>query len=249
MAQTMNFEDKRVLKLIKLSRFSEICPGERCYYTNKTFYIIYDNKGNAHPNVAEIDGFFSDLRRKVMIKCYLGKKDSLKIVESILFPNIENREHVANLVLELSELHDTQNKTIQEVVIEYDKIEKIYEKYKDIITPSSELYKFCYYWATLCIALDFREIENKRIGDKRTVIGRSLVVKDVLAVIRSQMKRENFGNSWPEVMKRVKGKIVKSIRYKDVNRYKKKLSSDKFVNKKGDIVSVESHGKLSIEAE
>ncbi len=119
MAQTMNFEDKRVLKLIKLPRFSDICHGEMCYYTNKTFYIIYDNKGNAHPNVAEIDGFLSDLRRKVMIKCYLGKNDSLKIVESILFPNIENRDHVANLVLELSELHDTQNKTIKEVVIEY----------------------------------------------------------------------------------------------------------------------------------
>lgn len=245
----MNFEDKRVLKLIKLPRFSEICPGERCYYTNKTFYVIYDNKGNAHPNVAEIDGFFSDLRRKVMIKCYLGKKDSLKIVESILFPNIENREYVANLVLELSELHDTQNKTIQEVVIEYDKIEKIYEKYKDIITPSSSLYKFCYYWAILCICLDFREIENKRIGDKRTVIGRSLVVKDMLAIIRSQMKRENFCESWPQVMERVKGKIVKRITYNPVGKYKKKLSSDRFVNKKGDIVSVEPHGRLSIDTE
>ena len=249
MTQTMNFEDKRVLKQIKIQRLSEICPGERCYYTDKTFYVIYDNSGNAHPNIAEIDGHLSDCLRKVMIKCYLGKNDSLKIVESILFPNIENREHVANLVLELSELHDTQNKKIQEVEIEYDKIEKIYEKYKDIIAPSPVLYKFCYYWATLCIALDFREIENKRIGDKRTVIGRSLIVKDTLAVIRSQMKRENFGNSWPEVMKRAKGKTVKSIRYKDVGKYKKRLNSDKFVNKKGDIISVEPHGKLSIDTE
>lgn len=249
MAQTMKFEDKRVLKLVKIPRFSEICPGEMCYYANKTFYIIYDNKGNAHPNVAEIDGFLSNIRKKKMIKCYLSKDDTLKIVENIFFPNIENRESLAKLVLELSELHDTKNKTIQQVEIEYDKIEKIYENYKTIIFPSPALYKFCYYWVTLCIALDFREIEDKHTEDKRTVIGRSLIVKDAVDVIRSQMKRENFGKSWPRVLERVGNKIVKGITHVPVGPYDKVLRSDKFVNKKGDKISVEPCVKLSIDTE
>lgn len=249
MTQTLNFETKRVLKQIKIPRLKEICPDEKCYYSDKTFYIIYDNNGNAHPNVGEIDGNLSNDFRKIMIMCYLGKNDTLKIIENILFPNIENREHVAQLVLELSELHDTQNKTIQEVEIEYDKIDQIYENYKDIIVPHSVLYKFCYYWATLCIALDFREIEDKHIGDKRTVIGRSLIVKYALAVIRSQIKRENFGKSWPDVLERAEGKMIKSIKHIHVNPYEKMLNSDIFVNKKGNKISVESHSRLSIKTE
>lgn len=247
MVQTLNFEDKRVLKRIKMPRLKEICPDEKCYYSDGTYYIIFDNAGNAHPNVAEIDGVMSYERHKPMVKCYLRSEDSLKIIENILFPNIDKREIFAQLVLELSELHNTKNKKIGEVEIEYERIEKIYDKYKKLLVNPSDLYIFCYYWITLCIALDYRKIENKKTEDKSTVIGRSLIVKDAVAVIRQQIKREDFGKSWPEVVARVEpGETITSIDYKPVKGYEKRLNANRFVNKKGKKISVEPCVKLTI---
>ena len=175
MVQTINFDEKRVLKLIRIPKLKDICPKEKSYYSNGTFFIIYKNNDKTYPNVGEIDGKFSKLCHKVMIKCYIARRDTLIIIENIIFHNIDKRESIANLVEELSELHNTENKKIEDVKIEYDKIEAIYEKYKNILVPACDLYKFCYYWITLCIALDFRVVDGKE-----TVIHRSLIVKDAI---------------------------------------------------------------------
>lgn len=245
MVQTINFDEKRVLKLIRIPKLKDICPKEKSYYSNGTFFIIYNNDDKTYPNVGEIDGKFSKLYRKVMIKCYTARIDTLNKIESVMFHNMDKRESFADLVEELSKLHNTKNKKIEDVNIEYDKIEEIYEKYKNILAYHCGLYKFCYYWIALCIALDFRIAEGKP-----TVIHRSLVVKDAIAYLREQIKREDYCKSWEDVKEKVDpSKMITDIEYIPVKGHEKDLSSDRFVNKKGKKIQVEPHGRLKITTE
>lgn len=245
MTQTINFEENRVAKRIPIPRLKDICPKEKSYYSDGTFFIIYKDDDRTYPNVGEIDGDISKLYRKVMIKCYIARRDTLNIIDNMLFPNIDKRENFATLVEELSKLHDTENKKIEDVKIEYGKIEELYEKYKDILMPVCDLYKFCYYWTSLCIALDFRVSDGKP-----TVIHRSLIVKDAIALIREQIKREDYGKSWDDVKERVDPtKMITNIKYVPVKGYEKDLKSERFVNKKGDKIPVEPHGRLKITVE
>lgn len=245
MVQTISFEENRVKKCVRIPRLKDICPKEKSYYRDGTFYIIYKDDDKTYPNVGEIDEKFSKLYRKVMIKCYIARRDTLIIIENIIFHNIDKRESFANLVEELSELHNTENKKIEDVKIEYDKIEEIYEKYKNILVPVCDLYKFCYYWITLCIALDFRVVDNKE-----TVIHRSLIVKDAIAYIREQIKREDYCESWEDVKEKVDpSKMITDIKYIPVKGHEKDLSSDRFINKKGKKIQVEPHGRLKITTE
>ena len=238
MTQPKIFELRRLLKQIKLPKLGEICPKDRCYYTDGTFYIIYKDDNKTYPSVGEIDGYWSDYYKRTMIKCYLSNRDTLRFVENILFPNIEKRYDFANLVEELSKLHDTKNKKIEEVKIEYDKIEDLYKRYKEILIPSCTLYKFCYYWSGLVISLDFRYYNGIP-----TVIHRSLMVKDTLAYLREQLKREDYGKAWDDVKKRVEPhEMISNIEYVPVRPYDK-------VNKNGETISVPAHGRLNVSKE
>jgi hypothetical protein len=160
--------------------------------------MIYRNNGKTFPSIGEIDGETSDVYKSTRIKCYLSKRDTLDIIEEVMFPNIEKRAILADLIEELSKLHDTENKKIEDVEIEYDKIEEIYDQYKEYFSDHCVLYKMCYYVCGLCIALDFRVYDGKP-----TVIKRSLIVKDMLTYLREQMKREKFGDSWGDVLEKI----------------------------------------------
>ena len=198
MPQPMTLDIHRVLVNIKMPKLKEICPKTKLYYSNGTFYMIYKNKGDTFPSIGEIDGKTSDVYKSARIKCYLSKRDTLDIIEEVMFPNIEKRAILADLIEELSKLHNTENKKIEDVEIEYDKIEEIYNRYKEHFSDHCTLYRLCYYWCGLCIALDFRIYEGKP-----TVIKRSLIVKDILAYLREQMKREKFGDSWGDVVEKI----------------------------------------------
>lgn len=237
MPQPMTFYIHRVLKSIKIPRLKEICPKTKSYYSNGTFYMIYKNNGKTFPSIGEIDGETSEVYKSTRIKCYLSKKDTLDIIEEVMFPNIEKRATLADLIEELSKLHNTENKKIEDLEIEYDKIEKIYNQYKEHFSDRCTLYKLCYYVCGLCITLDFRFYEGKP-----TVIKRSLMVKDMLAYLREQMKREKFGDSWGGVVE----KIDPSERITDIkNIYVKGHEK----HKNGKKIKVDPHVRLNITTE
>ncbi len=237
MPQIMTFEIHRVLKNIQIPKLKEICPKEKSYYSNGTFYMIYKDDDNTFPSIGEIDEKFSKIYGSIRISCYIAKRDTLDIIEKIIFPNIEKRAILANLVEELSKLHNTENKKIKDVKIEHDKIEEIYNRYKENFSNPCMLYKFCYYWCALCIALDFRVYKGKH-----TVIKRSLIVKDTLAYLREQIKREKFCDSWGDVVE----KIDPSERIVDIkNIYVKGHEK----HKNGKTIIVEPHVRLDITKE
>lgn len=95
MPQPMTFEMHRVLKNIQIPKLKEICPKTKSYYRNGTFYMIYKNNGNTFPSIGEIDGETSDVYKRARIKCYLSKRDTLDIIEEVMFPNIEKRAILA----------------------------------------------------------------------------------------------------------------------------------------------------------
>lgn len=237
MPQVMTFEKRRVLKSIKIPKLKEICPKTKSYYRNGTFYMIYKNNGDTFPSIGEIDGVTTEVYKSPRIKCYLSKKDTLDIIEVVMFPNIEKRAILANLIEELSKLHNTENKKIEDVDIEYDKIEEIYNRYKDNFSGHCALYKLCYYICGLCITLDFRIYEGKP-----TVIKRSLIVKDTLAYLREQMKREKFSDSWGDVVE----KIDPSEYITDIKPIYVK-GHEKYIN--GKKIKVEPHVRLDIKTE
>ena len=237
MPKSMTFEPHRMLKNVKIPKLKEICPKTILYYSNGTFYMIYKNNGKTFPSIGEIDGKTSDVYGRTRIKCYLSKRDTLNFLEEIIFANIEKRAVLADLVEELSKLHDTENKKIEDVEIEYDKIEEIYNKYKEHFINHCALYKLCYYICGLCIILDYRIYEGKP-----TVIGRSLMVKDILAYLREQMKREKFGDSWGDVMEKIEpSEYVTSIKPVYVKGHEKTVNGKK--------IQVDSHVRLSITTE
>jgi hypothetical protein len=237
MPKPMTFDPYRVLINIKIPKLKEICPKTKLCYSNGTFYMIYRNKGKTFPSIGEIDGETSDVYKSARIKCYLSKRDTLDIIEEVMFPNIEKRAMLADLIEELSKLHNTENKKIEDVQIEHDKIEEIYNRYKEHFSDQCTLYKLCYYWCGLCIALDFRIYEGKP-----TVIKRSLIVKDILAYLREQMKREKFGDSWGDVVEKIDpSEYITGIKPIYVKGYEK--------TKNGKKIQVDSHVRLSVTKE
>lgn len=237
MPQSMTFEPHRVLINIKIPKLKEICPKTKSYYSNGTFYMIYRNNGKTFPSIGEIDGETSDVYKSARIKCYLSKKDTLDIIEEVMFPNIENRSILANLIEELAKLHDTENKEIKDVEIEHDKIEEIYNRYKEYFSDHCAPYKLCYYICGLCITLDFRIYEGKP-----TVIKRSLIIKDILAYLREQMKREKFGDSWGDVVEKIEpSEYITDIKNIYVKGHEK--------HKNGKKIKVDPHVRLDITTE
>jgi len=237
MPQVMTFEKHRVLKNIQIPKLKEICPKEKSYYSNGTFYMIYKDDDNTFPNIGEIDEKFSKIYRNVRIRCYPAKRDTLYMIEKIMFTNIEKRAIFADLVEELSKLHNTENNKIKEVKIEHDKIEEIYNRYKENFSNHCTFYKFCYYWCGLCIALDFRIFKGRH-----TVIKRSLIVKDALTYLREQIKREKFGDSWDDVVKKIDpSERITDIKNIYVRRHEK--------NKNGKKIKVEPHVRLDVTTE
>lgn len=238
MTKTIRFEESRVFNKVIIPNLKSICPKEKSYYSDGTFFIIYNNDDKVFPNVCRIDEKLSKLYHKKMVKCYISARDSVTIIESILFPNIEKREIFASMVEELSALHDTKGKNIKDIVIEYDKIEEIYGKYKAHLKPACNLYIFSYYWPSLCIALDFR-----RINGIPTVIHRSLIVKDALALIRQQIRREDYCDSWDDVKEKAgPADMITNIEYTPVTGYER-------VDKYGRKIQVEPHGRLKVTTE
>lgn len=89
----------------------------------------------------------------------------------------------------------------------------------------------------LCITLDFRTYEGKP-----AVIKISLMVKDILAYLREQMKREKFGDSWGDVIEKIEpSEYITSIKPIYVKRHEK--------TKDGKKIQVEPHVRLSVTTE
>lgn len=248
MVITQSLEKNRVEKYIQVPKIKEICPKEKLSFSDNTVFMIYKDDDLTYPNVGEIDRELSSIYHKPMIKCYIAKRDTADILENILFPNIKERENLAVFIEELSKLNIVDRSKINkidDINIEHDKIYEIYERYKDILAPACNIYRFCYYWVPLCISLDVRVFKGKP-----TVIHRSLIVRDAAAFIRGQIEKEEYGTSWEDVKNSVDpAEMITDVKYVTVREHERELKSDRFTHKKGEKVPVKRHGKIRVTTE
>lgn len=235
MPGTKRFYTNRVIERVKIPRMKEICPKEKVYFRDGTVFMLYKVREDIYPDIVEITDELRDVYKYPMIKCYMSNKDTADIIENLILSNINERENLAELMRELSKLDKVDNS----------KIDEIFEKYKSILVPICGLYRFCYYWVALCVALDIRTFENKP-----TVIHRSLAVRDGIAYARGQITKEEYGKSWPEMRDRVgPTETITDIKCVPIDEYEKELKSDVFTHKKGQTVKVKSHEKIIITKE
>ena len=235
MPATKRFHGDRVIRRVEIPRIKEFCPNQKIYLKNNTIFMIYRVLDHAYPDIVEITENFLHIYDDPMIKCYVSNKDTADIIEKLIASNINERENLGEMIKELSLIKDLDNK----------KIDDVYEKYKNILGPACLLYKFCYYWVALCVALDIRIFKGVL-----TVIHRSLAVRDGIAYAKGSISKEEYGKSWEEMRERVgPTETITDMKYVPVEGYVKELTSDVFTHKKGQTIPVKPHGKIVITRE
>lgn len=227
------YDIRRIMGYIRVPKIEQFCPDEYVYFKDsKIFYILYKRNDYTFPDVAKIIRK-KDFYNRPMLEYYQGN-DTTDSIERFRDNNIGNEEIFAKLIEELS-VKD----------INYNKIEEIFDRYKNTLKPICALFKLCHYWPILCIGLDIRVYKGKP-----TVIHRSLVVRDIVAFIRRQITKEQLYKRWPEILERVGiGTTITDVTYVSVSEHEKELKSDVFVHKKGQTISVRPYGKLIISKE
>jgi hypothetical protein len=235
MPVTKRFYENRVIERVKIPRMKEICPNEKMYFRDGTVFMLYKVLNDTYPDIVEITEDFRDIYKRPMIKCYVANRDTEAIIDNMILSNVGKRENIAELMRELSKLDKIDNS----------KIDEIFDKYKSILGPVCQLYRFCYYWVALCVSLDIRIFENKP-----TVIHRSLAVRDGIAYARGEMTKEEYGKSWSEIIDRVgPTETITDMKCIHVEGYEKDLTSDVFTHKKGQTVPVRPHERIVITKE
>lgn len=235
MSATRRFYTDRVVQRVQIPRIKEFCSKQKIYFKNNTIFMIYRVLDHVYPDIVEITENFLHIYDDPMIKCYLSNKDTADIIEKLILSNINERENLGEMIKELSIIKDLNNS----------EIDKVFEAYKDKLGPACLLYKFCYYWVALCIALDIRMFKGVP-----TVIHRSLAVRDGIAYAKGSISKEEYGKSWEEMRERVgPTETIKDMKYVPVEGYQKELTSDVFTHKKGQTIPVKPHGKIIITKE
>ncbi len=229
MAKRTNYDIRRIMGYIRIPNINIFCPDEYVHFKEDyRFYMLYKENDLTFPDVAKITKEFYG---KPMLEYYQGY-DTANSIERFRNYNIGKEEVLASLIEELS----IEN-------IGYNKIDEIFNRYKDTLKPVCDLLKLCNYWPILCIALN-----NRRYKGKPTVFRRSLVVRDIVAFVRRQITKEQLYHRWPEILERVGiGTTILDVKYNPVKGHEKNLISDKFTNKKGETISVRPYGRLSID--
>lgn len=228
MANMKTFDKKRVMEYIEIPRIEELCPNEQLYFIDKTFYIIYKANDITYPNVGKmVVGPYG----KPMILVFNGI-DIINDLETFVGLDIRKKKNVVNLVRELSMLSD----------IEENKIEKIFEKYINVLIPMCNLYKLCYLIPTMFHALDIRYYKGRQ-----SCFGKALTVLSINQWLNGEIEKKEIFNVWPQILSSIDpSETVRNVSCIHVRGHDRELKSDRFINKKGHTISVRPHVKLVI---
>lgn len=234
MGKYRGYDKNKVLERAVPPRIRELCPNEKFYFTDNTFYFVCILDKNNYPDTAMLTREFYNGRP--MFK-HIGIREIKDIVKNFLVTNTEKRDIAADMIEELCQL--------PEMKIEYmtNMLEVIFDKYKDTLKPVCETYKLCYLLPTTCRALDIR-----RYKGKPTVINRSDFVIRIVKFARGLISEEDVLrlDVWQE-------KVLPSIAPTDtvirlsavsVGEHEKELTADRYTKKKGEIIKVDRYLRM-----
>jgi len=228
MSKYKNYDKNKVLERAVPPRLRELCPNEKFYFTDNTFYFICILDEDAYPDTAILTREFYNGRP--MFK-HIGIREIKDMVKSFLNTNTEKRDIAANMIEELCQLPEMKIENMTNM------IEAIFGKYKETLKPMCETYKLCYLLPTTCRALDIRTYKGKP-----TIINRSDFVIRIVRYARGLITEEDVLklDVWQD-------KVLPSIDPTDtvvklsavpVGEHEKELTSDRYTYKKGETIKV-----------
>jgi hypothetical protein len=264
MGSNVKYNEKIIWKFVEAVKIKEACPGKNFGFKNNKMYMIVKNDNYTYPSVGEINpvlggryspvGLNKQYKPKIFIRCHLGSKETADFLEFLKLKNEDNKKELAALVRDLSALNivsldefttnlDNLEEFVRNIKIEYRKIEDIAEKYGKILKPKCEVYRFCYYWVTLCICLDIRIYKGIP-----TFIHRGPTVEDAAQFIKDEISKDRYCTRWEKIKNGIYlNERITDVKYEPVKGHQKLLSSDKFVNKKGQEIEVSPYGRLKVD--
>jgi hypothetical protein len=227
MSKRKNYDKSRVIERIVPPRLRELCPNEKFYFKDNTFYFICKLDENTYPDTAVVT---KEYYNKPMFE-HIGIREIVDIVKKFLKTNMEERDKITNMVEELCQLPDMEINNMINI------IEAIFDKYKNILKPICDTYKLCYLLPTTCRTLDIRRYEGKE-----TILNRTDFVIRIVKYTKGDITEEEalrldvwYNKILPSISPT---DTVKKISCIPVKEYDKKLTSDRFINKKGETIKV-----------
>jgi len=222
------FDKRRVMEYIRIPRIKELCPNEQLHFTDKTLYIVYKTNDITYPDVGEmIMGPYG----KMMISIH-GGMDMTNAIEDFLGLDIRKRKDVINIIKDLSMLEG----------IEENGIEKIFEKYRNVLGSICELYKFCY-----LMVITFHVLETMYYKGKPTCFGKAPTALSINQWLNGKISKEQVFNTWPRILNSIdSSETITSVDCNYIEGYNRELKSDRFVNKKGSKPHTRDHAKLVV---
>lgn len=234
MSKRKNYDKRRVIERVVPPRIRELCPNEKLYFKDNTFYFVCILDKDTYPDTAILTREFYNHRPMFQ---HIGIKEIVHTIKKFLTTNSEKRDTVANMVEELCQLPEAEIENITYI------IEAIFDKYKNIMKPVCETYKICYLLPTTCRALDIR-----RYKEKPTIINRSDFVPRIVRYARGAITEEDALklDVWQEKVLPSIGPTdtVKKLSVVPVREHEKELTSDRYINKKGEIIKVEHYLRM-----
>lgn len=234
MSKRKDYDKRRVVERIVPPRIRELCPNEKFYFDDNTFYFICILDKDAYPDTAILTREFYN--RRPMFE-HIGIKEIVYTIKQFLAYNTEKRDTVADMVEELCQLPEMKIENMTYI------IEAIFDKYKNILKPINEMYKICYLLPTTCHALDIRIYKGKP-----TVIKRTDFVIRIFRYAKGLITEEEALrlDVWQEKVLPSIGPTdtVKKLSVNPVREHEKELTSDRYTNKKGEIIKVDHYLRM-----
>lgn len=233
MSKRINYDKKLIMERTVPPNIRVICPNEKFYYNDNTFYLICKLDQETYPDTAIIIKKFYN---RYMFE-HIGRQDAINTLEKFIELNIDKREEIAKMLEEIARLPELK---IEELI---DDIEVIYRNYKDILIPTCDLYKLIYMYATQNRALDIR-----RYKGEPTKIKRSDFICKSIKFTRGEITKEDalLLDVWYKLLKTIDPTDrIEKVTCIPVKEYDKTLKSEKFVNRQGDTIHVKPYTKMT----
>lgn len=221
------FDENRIMERIKAPRIMQICPNEEIYLGNNILYILYRSNDLTYPDVGKVTTKFYPNRPIVE---HIWGREVLNNLERFMRMNCPEKDKVVKLIEELCELPD----------VDVNKIEDIFDRYKNILKPACELYKTCYYIPTEMHMLDIRYYNGQP-----TRINRSCMKFGIIGFVKEKLTKDQALNIWRMILEELDPTdTIEKITCTLVEGHTRNLKADRY-HKKGEI-KVDSYPKLNI---
>lgn len=239
MSKRKNYDKSKVLERVVPPRIRELCPNEKLYFTDNTFYFICVLDKDTYPDTAILTREFYNYRPMFE---HIGVKEIVYTIKKFLVTNAERRDVVADMFEELCQLPEIEIESVKSM------IEAIFDKYKNTLKPICETYKICYLLPTTCRALYIRVYKGKP-----TIINKADFVIRIVRYARGLITEEDAlkTNVWQEKVLPSIGptETVKKLIVVPVKPYEKELSDDRYTNKKGETIKVDHYLRMQKQIE